>query len=311
MTSTRLSSNGSSSIPFTKYHGLGNDFVVVDARETSALAESPALAVAVCDRHQGVGGDGLLFVLPADDAHVTMHLYNSDGTIARMCGNGIRCLTRFVYEKGIWGGDGELVVRTASGLRTTEIIDPSPATFLVRVNLRLPLLADADVPTTLPHPPGAPVLDAPLDTDPPLRVTCLSLGNPHAVVFVDDLDGVDVARLGPLVENHPAFPDRTNAHFVQVLDHATLRMRTWERGAGLTLACGTGASASTVAAALTGRAGRTTTVYVPGGQLAIDWRADTGDLMMTGPATRVFDGLLAPEIIASSFPLAQGERGQG
>ncbi|MFN8484508.1 MAG: diaminopimelate epimerase [Anaerolineae bacterium] len=300
-----------SGVPFTKYHGLGNDFVIVDARETPALAEAPALAVAVCDRHQGIGGDGLLFVLPAADAHVTMHLYNSDGTVARMCGNGIRCLTRFVYEQGIWGGAGELVVRTASGLRTTEIVDPNPANFLVRVNLRPPLLAAAAVPTTLPHAPGEPVMDALLDTEPPLRVTCLSLGNPHAVVFVDDLDAVDVARLGPLVETHPAFPDRTNAHFVQVLDHQTLRMRTWERGAGLTLACGTGASASTVAAALTGRAGRRATVYVPGGQLEIDWCADSGDLMMTGPATRVFDGILAHEIVPSFSPLPAWERGQG
>ncbi len=299
------------SIPFTKYHGLGNDFILVDARETPALAESPSLAVALCDRHQGIGADGLLFVLPADDAHVTMHLYNSDGTVARMCGNGIRCLTRFVYEKGIWDGIGELVVRTASGLRMTEIIDPNPAHFLVRVNLRPPRLDAASVPTTLPHAPDAPVMDALLDTNPPLRVTCLSLGNPHAVVFVDDLDATDVARLGPLVENHPAFPERTNAHFVQVLDHQTLRMRTWERGAGLTLACGTGASASTVAAALTSRAGRTATVYVPGGQLAIDWRGDTGDLMMTGPATRVFDGVLTTEIIASSSPLPSWERGRG
>lgn len=311
MSNLRLLSNGIGGIPFTKYHGLGNDFVVVDARATPALAESPALAVAVCDRHRGVGGDGLLFVLPADDAHVTMRLYNSDGTVARMCGNGIRCLTRFVYESGIWDGVGELVVRTASGLRTTEIIDSNPSNFLVRVNLRPPLLDAADVPTTLPHAPGAPVLDALLDTDPPLRVTCLSLGNPHAVVFVDDLDAVDVAQLGPLVENHPAFPDRTNAHFVQVLDNATLRMRTWERGAGLTLACGTGASASTVAAALTGRAGRTATVYVPGGNLEIDWRADTGDLMMTGPATRVFDGLLADAMISSAPSLPLWERGRG
>ncbi len=287
------------SLDFVKYHGLGNDFILVDGRSMPDLAQAPDLAVAVCDRHLGIGADGLVLVLPARDADFTMHIFNSDGSIARMCGNGIRCFTRFVYERGLWDGRGELVVMTASGPRTTEILDPNPAVFLVRVNMQPPRLDPAAVPTTLRAAGGqGPVLDQPLDVGETVRVTCLSLGNPHAVVFVPDLSRVDVRRLGPAIETHPVFPDKTNVHFVEVIDAATLRMRTWERGAGLTLACGTGGCAATVAAALTGRAGRRATVHVPGGQLQIDWRADSDDIFMTGPATRVFAGALADEWLA-------------
>ncbi len=282
---------------FVKYHGLGNDFILVDARHRPELAGMGELAVAVCDRHQGVGADGLVFVLPAQDAHFTMHIFNSDGSIARMCGNGIRCFTRFVYDEDLWDGEGDLVVRTASGLRTTHIVQAEPGQFLVRVNMQPPRLDPADIPTTLGPTAGhGPVLDVPLEVNgQTLAVTCVSTGNTHAVIFVPDLDQVDLLTLGPAVERHPAFPQRTNVHFVQVLDPYTLQMRTWERGAGLTLACGTGACAATVAAALTGRAGRRCTVYVPGGHLNIDWREDTDDVYMTGPATRVFEGEVSPE----------------
>ena len=285
---------------FVKYHGLGNDFILVDARHRPELASMDELAVAVCDRHLGIGADGLVFVLPSEDADFTMHIFNSDGSIARMCGNGIRCFTRFVYEEDLWDGRGQLVVRTASGLRTTHIVQAEPGQFLVRVNMQPPRLDPADIPTTLqPLSGSGPVLDVPLEVNgQTVEVTCVSTGNSHAVVFVPALDQVDLLTLGPAIEHHPAFPHRTNVHFVQVLDTHTLSMRTWERGAGLTLACGTGACAATVAAALTGRAGRRTTVYVPGGRLNIDWREDTDDVYMTGPATRVFEGDLAPEWIA-------------
>jgi diaminopimelate epimerase len=282
---------------FAKYHGLGNDFMLVDARAMPALAEMPDLAVALCDRHTGIGADGLILALPANKAHLTMHIFNSDGSVARMCGNGIRCFTRFVYDMGWWDGEGELEIQTASGLRTTEIIDASPDQFMVRVNMQPPLLDPADVPTTLTSATGyGPALDRPLDVGELVEVSCLSMGNPHAVVFVDDLDHVEPRRLGPAIETHPVFPNKTNVHFVQVLDEATLRMRTWERGAGLTLACGTGACAATVAAALTGRAGRKTTVHVPGGQLYIDWREDSHAVYMTGPVARVFDGIVTSEL---------------
>lgn len=289
-------------LPFVKYHGLGNDFILVNALDLPHLADAAELVVALCDRHTGIGADGLALVLPASDADFRMRLSNSDGSVARMCGNGIRCFTRFVYEQGLWDGRGELSIMTDSGLRTTELLDPTPGHCLVRANLKAPRLDPAAVPTTLaPTTADGLVLDAPLDVDGvTVRVTTLSLGNPHAVVFVADLDGLDPRDLGPRLERHPVFPDRTNVHFVAVVDGATLRMRTWERGAGLTLACGTGASAATVAAVLTGRAGRRTTVHVPGGQLGIEWDAASDDLYMTGPAARVFDGVVAPELLAAA-----------
>lgn len=284
-------------ILFTKYHGLGNDFILVDARERPDLAERPDLGVNLCDRHLGIGADGLVLVLPGRDADFSMHIFNSDGSVARMCGNGIRCFTRFVYESGLWDGQGQLRIMTASGPRTTEITQADPDDFWVRVNMQPPRLDPGAVPTTLGRAgSGEPVLDAPIEVaGTQVAVSCLSMGNPHAVVFVPDLDRVDVASLGRAVEMHPVFPEKTNAHFVQVLDWATLRMRTWERGAGLTLACGTGGCAATVAAALTGRAGRQATVYVPGGHLLIDWQADSGDVYMTGPAARVFEGVVGLE----------------
>ncbi len=289
------------SLSFIKYHGLGNDFILVNALDLAHLADAPELVVALCDRHTGIGADGLALVLPTSDADFYMRLSNSDGSVAKMCGNGIRCFTRFVYEQGLWDGQGELSIMTDSGLRTTAIIDPTPGHFLVRANLKSPRLAPADVPTTLaPTTADGLVLDAPLDVDGvAVRVTTLSLGNPHAVVFVDDLAAVDIHVLGPRLERHPVFPDRTNVHFVEVVDGQTLRMRTWERGAGLTLACGTGASAATVAAVLTGRAGRYATAHVPGGQLSIEWDAASDDLYMTGPAARAFDGIAAPELLAT------------
>lgn len=287
------------SLPFVKYHGLGNDFILVNALDRPGLADAPDLVVTLCDRHTGIGADGLAVVLPADGADFHMRLSNSDGSVAKMCGNGIRCFTRFVYEQGLWNGRGELRVMTDSGLRTTEIIDPTSGHFLVRANLKAPRLDPADVPTTLaPTTTDGLVLDAPLDVDGvTVRVTTLSLGNPHAVVFVDDLAALDIYSLGPRLERHSVFPDRTNVHFVQVVDAETLRMRTWERGAGLTLACGTGASAATVASVLTGRAGWRTTVHVPGGQLSIEWDAASDDLYMTGPAARAFEGVVAPELL--------------
>jgi len=288
-------------LPFVKYHGLGNDFILVNALDRPHLAAAADLVVALCDRHTGIGADGLALVLPTGGADFYMRLSNSDGSVAKMCGNGIRCFTRFVYEAGLWAGRGDLSIMTDSGLRTTAIIDPTPAHFLVRANLKAPRLAPADVPTTLaPTTADGLVLDAPLDVDGvAVRVTTLSLGNPHAVVFVDDLAAVDLPQLGPRLERHPAFPDRANVHFVEVVDGQTLRMRTWERGAGVTLACGTGATAATVAAVLTGRGERRTTVYVSGGQLSIEWDAASDDLYMTGPAARAFDGVVAPELLAT------------
>jgi diaminopimelate epimerase len=290
------------SLAFTKYHGLGNDFILTDARSQPELAHWPDLAIQLCNRHTGIGADGLVLVLPARDAVFAMHIFNSDGSIARMCGNGIRCFTRYVFDQGWWHGRGELHIQTASGLRMTEVVNADSDAFMVRVNMQPPLLAPADVPTTLTAANGyGPALDRPLDVGEMVRVSCLSMGNPHAVMFVDDLADVDPRSLGPRIETHPVFPDKTNVHFVQVIDQATLRMRTWERGAGLTLACGTGACAATVAAALTGRAGRKTTVYVPGGYLSIDWSEASGEVYMTGPVARVFDGVVAAELLGQNL----------
>lgn len=270
-------------IAFVKYHGLGNDFILIDNRHAPEPCLTPEQAVSWCDRHFGIGADGVIFVLPAQTgADYQMRIFNSDGSEPEMCGNGIRCLARFIAELE---GKSEATyqIQTLAGMITPKL----NADGQVTVDMGLPRLLAAEIPTTLAA-ADEKVVNLPLEVaGQAWSVTCISMGNPHCITFVEDVEAVELAEIGPQFEHHPAFPQRINAEFIQVVRPDYLKMRVWERGAGITLACGTGACASLVAAVLNGKAERRATVELPGGCLEIEW-ADDQRLYMTGPATRVF-----------------------
>ena len=274
---------------FTKMHGCGNDFIVVDdvANEWDFDEEAVQL---LCDRHFGIGADGLILVRNASDPEgdFFMLYVNADGSLAEMCGNGVRVFAKYLDDTGRVGGD-TIAVQTLGGIKRIDIVrDENGAFSLARVDMGTPVLDAASIPTALP---GDPVVDALVSTDAgDVRVTCVSMGNPHAIVWVDDVDTAPVTATGPLVEAAPVFPRRTNVEFAQVVDSGRIRLRVWERGVGETLACGTGACATLVAAALTGRTGRSATIELPGGDLDIEWSED-GRVGMTGPAETVFTGV--------------------
>ncbi len=274
-------------IPFTKYQGLGNDFVLIDNRAQPEPMLSLEQARQVCDRNFGVGGDGVIFLLPSTHQPHAMRIFNSDGSEAQMCGNGIRCLAKFMRELDIPTEDGGYPLETKAGL-----IVPRFDGAQVTVDMGPPRLSAEEIPTTL-GPKGEKVLNVPLPEPwSRFKVTTVSMGNPHVVIFVDDLEHVELATWGPAIESHPAFPERTNVHFVQVLNPTHLKVKVWERGAGPTLACGTGACAILVAAVLNQKAEKRATVELPGGPLEIYW-ADNDHVFMTGPAQKVFVGELS------------------
>jgi diaminopimelate epimerase len=276
---------------FDKMHGLGNDFVVVDDRE--GIWDFDGAAVRwICDRHFGVGADGLILVRTATDPSCDFFMlyYNADGTTAEMCGNGIRCFAKWLVDRDLVPAD-TVTVQTLGGAKTVEVVRPADGTMSrARVDMGVPGLAPADIPATFP---GDQVFECPLETDlGTFTVTCVSMGNPHCVIWVDDVDSAPVETLGPIVENHPAFPRKTNVEFAEVAEEPDhLRLRVWERGVGETLACGTGACATLVAAVLSCRTGRSATVELPGGELFIEWSAD-GHVHMTGSAEKVFAGVI-------------------
>ncbi|MEN9205538.1 MAG: diaminopimelate epimerase [Thermostichales cyanobacterium DRC_bins_46] len=268
---------------FHKYQGLGNDFILLDNRQQSDLLLTPAQVQRWCDRHFGIGADGVIFLLPAQgQGDYQMRIVNSDGSEPEMCGNGIRCLAQFIRDLGDPRGD--LVIETLAGLMKPSFTPEG----LIRVDMGLPKLLASEIPTTLAE--GKVVNHPLLVAGQEWLVTCVSMGNPHAVVFVEDVAGIPLAQVGPLFEHHPAFPQRVNTEFVQVLDRQRLKMRVWERGAGATLACGTGACASLVAGVLTGQTDRQATVQLPGGDLQIAWDPQTNHVWMTGSASLVFVG---------------------
>ena len=277
---------------FSKYHGLGNDFILVDNRQQPTPHLSPEQAAAWCDRHFGIGADGVIFALPGQgDSDYTMRIYNSDGSEPEMCGNGIRCLARFLERLETDVGHPPTLPHTYRIQTLAGPISPTlQANGLVTVDMGPPYLLAAEIPTGLASRDSR-VIDVPLTVaDHSWRVTAVSMGNPHCVTFVEDLDRLPLTDLGPQVEHHPAFPQRVNAEFIQVIRPDYLRMRVWERGAGITLACGTGACASLVAGVLTDRCDRTATIELPGGNLEITWSAADNRVYMTGPAQWVFDG---------------------
>ncbi|HMQ15108.1 MAG TPA: diaminopimelate epimerase [Phycisphaerae bacterium] len=278
------------SLRFTKMHGLGNDYVYVSLFDQS-LAEPAALAPLISDRHRGVGSDGLILIAPptTPQAHVRMIMYNADGSRAQMCGNGIRCVAKLAYEHNLSRAN-PLRVETDRGVLALELtLDAAGRVSLVRVDMGPPLLAPSQIPVRLP---GERVVDALVDVDGlELHMTCVSMGNPHAVIFVDDLAAVPLRELGPKIERHVIFPERVNAHFAQVLAPDRVRMITWERGAGATQACGTGACAVCVAGVLSDRTRPRITAELPGGELLLEWDAPDGHVFKTGPATEVFSGV--------------------
>lgn len=275
---------------FTKVHGLGNDFVIVNTLEESGVPEGGeklgALAVRVCHRHFGVGADGLILLKKSDRADIYMQIINSDGSEPEMCGNGIRCVARYVYETGLVPG-GKVRVETLAGIIVPEIIADDDAHFLVRVDMGEPRLERAEIP--MQGPPGRVLNEALALNGDRFMVTAVSMGNPHCVIFVDDVMAVPLSELGPKLEAHPAFPRKANIEFVQIVNDKEVIMRVWERGAGVTMACGTGTCAAGVASHLNGHTGRKVKVRLTAGHLDIEW-ADNNHVYMTGPARKVFTG---------------------
>jgi len=269
---------------FAKLHGTANDFIYVDAR--AGFPGDPAAAARrLCDRRRGIGADGLILLLPSTEADGRMVIYNSDGSRAEMCGNGIRGLAKFVHERGLLTKN-PLAVETDAGVKTLSLHLDGGRVARVTVDMGMPEWRGREIPVDA----DGEVLDRPLIVDGcTWSVTCVSMGNPHCVVFVDDVAGLPLETIGPRFEQHPFFPRRVNTEFVKIEDRRRLTMRVWERGAGETMACGTGACAVAVAAARTGRSERQVTVTLPGGPLEIDWRPDDR-VLMTGDAVAVFEG---------------------
>lgn len=276
------------SIEFAKYHGLGNDFILIDNRSSSEPVVTSEQAVELCDRHFGIGADGVIFALPGQDGtDYTMRIFNSDGSEPEMCGNGIRCLARFVADlEGNKSQVAKYRIHTLAGVITPQLKIGGQVT----VDMGVPRLLAAEIPTTL-CPGDQKVIAQSLEVaGQSWSVTCVSMGNPHCITFVENVAEVPLEIIGPQFEHHPAFPQRTNTEFIQVVRPDYVKMRVWERGAGATLACGTGACASLVAGVLTGKCDRTATVELPGGSLEIEWAAVDQRLYMTGPAECVFRG---------------------
>lgn len=275
---------------FTKLHGAGNDFVLVDTRSENER-DWPEVARSVCDRHFGIGGDGVLLVRGNPGADLEMVMYNPDGSAAEMCGNGIRCFAKYLFDRGEIG-TGRTGVLTGAGPVWVQVLGDDPAGLRVATSLGVPDLDAAAVPTTLA---ADAAIEVPLNVGGhELELTCVSMGNPHAVARIDSPEEFDLERIGPLIEHHPAFPERTNFEVyapVDSKDGPTLRMRVWERGAGITLACGSGAAATVAAAMKTGAVefGRVG-LLVDGGRLEAEWDHEHDDLILVGPAKTVFSG---------------------
>ena len=273
-------------IKFTKMHGIGNDYVYVNLSEEQ-VPDPVSLAVAVSDRHFGIGADGLILIGPSDKGNVSMRIFNADGSEAEMCGNGVRCVAKYAWEHGLAQGEN-VMVETRAGIKEVRVQVKDGRVVSARVDMGEPRLRRKDIPMTGPSDERC--VEAPLrvaEEEP--RVTCVSMGNPHCVIFVPAVQDIALERLGPAIENHATFPERTNVHFVQVIKQDEVRVRTWERGSGITLACGTGASAVCVAGALTSRTGRRLLAHLPGGDLQLEWSEDN-HVFLTGPATEVFTG---------------------
>lgn len=281
-------------LTFTKMHGAGNDYVYVDCFAHELPADPSALAVTVSDRNKGIGGDGLILICPSEAADAQMRMFNADGSESEMCGNGLRCVAKYVYDHGIATKE-QMEIETGAGILALEIFAQNGKVNSVKVDMGEPILVPAEIPTTLTlndQNSQSPVVGVPLEIDGHhLEVTCVSMGNPHCVIFVDEATDELVLEVGPKIENDPRFPARINVEFVEIVSRDEVRQRTWERGSGETLACGTGASAVCVAGVLTGKTNRKITNHLLGGTLTLEWSQETNHVFMTGPATEVFSGV--------------------
>jgi diaminopimelate epimerase len=277
---------------FTKMHGAGNDYIYVNCFDQPMPDDPVELARRVSDRHFGIGGDGLVLICPSDTADARMRMFNADGSEAEMCGNAIRCVAKYAYERGICRQE-TLKIETVAGVLTVGLDVVNGKVDMVQVDMGEPILETARIPTTLPGNPlieGNPVVDIDLSVaERQLRVACVSMGNPHCVTFVDELSDEWVLGVGPKIESDEHFPNRVNAEFVEIISPAEVRMRVWERGSGETLACGTGACAACVAGVLASRTARKILAHLPGGDLELHWN-DNNHVYMTGPAVEVFSG---------------------
>ncbi len=271
---------------FTKMQGIGNDYVYVNCFQEKV--ENPGeLAVRVSDRHFGIGSDGLILIKPSEEADFRMEMYNADGSEGAMCGNGIRCVAKYVYDYGLTD-QTSLSVETKSGIKYLDLTIEDGKVCQVRVNMGAPELEPRKIPVVSDK---ERVIDQPIEVQGRIyHMTCVSMGNPHAVVYLDDVKNLKIEEIGPEFESHSCFPDRVNTEFVRVVDEHTVEMRVWERGSGETLACGTGACAVAVASILNGYVNGEVTVKLLGGDLKIFWDEKENLVYMTGPATVVFDG---------------------
>ena len=285
-------------IHFTKMHGCGNDYVYINgATDIIPQEQKPEAVRFLSDRHFGIGGDGVIFINPSDEADFEMEMYNADGSRGEMCGNGIRCVAKFVYDNGLTKAlpdPKNISVISAGSVKYLQLtVDEEDKVSTVRVDMGEPILEPAKVPVAFPQ-NGAeadPIIARPLPVNgKEYSVTCVSMGNPHCVLYVEDTASLDLPKIGPDFEHHAYFPNRINTEFVQIIDREHIRMRVWERGSGETLACGTGCCACVVAGVLNGVNDRTTEVEVLGGRLLIEWNEQDNHVYMTGPATTVFTG---------------------
>lgn len=278
---------------FTKMHGIGNDYVYVNGFE-QAVPDPIRTAIAVSDRHTAIGGDGLILILPSDKADVRMRMFNADGSEGEMCGNGVRCVAKYAWDHGLTKNN-PMRVETGRGVLSLALVtNAQNKVEQVTVNMDAPILELAKIPVDREkvvrgsgeHTYRLSVAAA----NELVEATFVSMGNPHAVIYTRNVKELDLARIGPPLEHHPAFPRRMNVHWVEVVSKEEVIMRTWERGSGITLACGTGACAVAVAGVLTGRTGRKILAHLPGGDLTLEWRESDNNVYMTGPATEVFNG---------------------
>ena len=280
---------------FTKMHGIGNDYVYVNCFEESV--KNPAeVSKFVSDRHFRIGSDGLILISPSAIADFRMNIYNADGSQAEMCGNGIRCVAKYVYDYGLTDKT-EISVETLAGIKYLRLQVENGKVASVEVNMGAPILEPKEIPVAVEE---SPVVNVPVEVKGKIyHMTCVSMGNPHAIIFMNNVKDLDIAAIGPYFENHTVFPKRTNTEFVEVLDRNTVNMRVWERGSDETLACGTGACATTVACILNDKTENEVTVHLLGGDLKIRWDREANQVYMTGPATVVFDGeITLPDGIA-------------
>lgn len=271
---------------FTKMQGCGNDYVYINGF-TEKIGDKPAFVRAVSDRHFGVGGDGAIFINPSEEADFEMEMYNADGTRAEMCGNGIRCVAKYVYDKGLTDRE-QISIVSFGNVKYVDLYVENGLVRSVKVNMGAPVLEAKKVPVKSAMERS---VDEPITVNgKEYRMTCVSMGNPHAVVFMENIAKLDIASIGPLFENHEVFPNRTNTEFVEVVDRTHVNMRVWERGTGETLACGTGCCATVAACVLNGLTEDEVTVRVLGGEIDIRWDRNKNLIYMTGPAETVFEG---------------------